>query len=152
LLCICVQSSGRAQTAPTGVLIMAHGGNAEWNDHVRKLAARVSACAPAEIAFGMAARASLQDAAERLTAGGVRDIVAVPLFVSSFSSVIEATKYLVGARSDPPPQLELFAKMTHDHGGSSGAATSGTIPVDVPARIRMSSALDSDPRVAAILA
>ena len=74
-----------------------------------------------EVAFGMATRATLQAGAERLSAAGAKEIVAVPLFVSSHSSVIEATKFLLGARPDAPPQLALFAKMSHDHGqGSDG--------------------------------
>src|SRR5688572_32764739 len=38
---------------------------------------------PAEVAFGMATRANLQSAIDKLTARGVTEIVAVPLFVSS---------------------------------------------------------------------
>ena len=35
---------------------------------------------------------------------------------SSHSSIIRATEYLLGARDEAPPELEIFARM--DHGGS----------------------------------
>ncbi len=142
-----------AQTPDIGVLIMAHGGSRGWNDHVRDLATRVSACAPAEVAFGMATRSTLQAAAAQLESKGVRQIVAVPLFVSSHSSIIEATQYLLGVRAEAPPQLSLFARM--DHGAAHGpthSPESGTTPVQAIVPIRMTAALDSHPIVAAILA
>ena len=132
---------------------MAHGGSRGWNDHVRDLATRVSACAPAEVAFGMATRSTLQAAAAQLESKGVRQIVAVPLFVSSHSSIIEATQYLLGVRAEAPPQLSLFARM--DHGAAHGpthAPESGTTPVQAIVPITMTAALDSHPIVAAILA
>lgn len=149
-----VSTSIFAQAPDVGVLIMAHGGDPNWNGHVRDLTARVSKCAPAAVAFGMATRSTLQAAADELQAKGVRRIVAVPLFVSSHSSIIEATKYLLGARSDAPPQLSLFTKM--DHGGPDRGAppshVSGTVPVETRVPITMTAALDSHPIVAAILA
>ncbi len=134
-------------------MIMAHGGNRSWNDHVRDLSARVSKCGPSTVAFGMATRSTLQAGVDELQARGVRQIVAVPLFVSSHSSIIEATKYRLGTRADAPPQLSLFAKM--DHGPDHGAAQpheSGTMPVQTDVPITMTAALDSHPIVASILA
>ena len=70
-----------------------------------------------EVAFGMASRAAIQAAVDRLTARGVTAIVAVPLFVSSHSSVITSTEYLLGLRPDAPADLKIFAKMDHaSHG------------------------------------
>ena len=44
----------------------------------------------------MATRANIQTAVNALTARGVSEIVAVPLFVSSPSSVVTSTQYLLG--------------------------------------------------------
>src|SRR5688572_11803709 len=96
-----------------GVLLLAHGGQPEWNERVLDVARQVDARQPTEVAFGMASRASIQTAVDRLTARGVTSIVAVPLFVSSHSSVITATEFLLGLRKDAPQDLAVFAKMKH---------------------------------------
>src|ERR671915_401784 len=83
-----------AQSADrTGVLLLAHGGKPDWNDRVTAIAKAVSPSYPTEVAFGMATRANIQAAVDRLTANGVSRIVAVPLFVSSHSSVVTSTEY-----------------------------------------------------------
>src|SRR5262245_21431014 len=87
----------------TGILLLAHGGSAEWNAQVTTLAAQVDVTKPTEVAFGMAARATIQAAVDRLRERGVTEIVAVPLFVSSWSSVITSSEYLLGQRAIPPP-------------------------------------------------
>ena len=103
----------------TGVLLLAHGGQPQWNDRVVAVANRVNETSPTEVAFGMASRATIQAAIDRLIARGVKNIVAVPLFVSSHSSVITSTEFLLGLRADAPADLACFAKMDH---GSHGAA------------------------------
>ena len=75
-----------------GVLLLAHGGSASWNEHVSALAAKIDPTLPTEVAFGMATRAAIQAAVDRLVARGVTRITAVPLFVSSHSSVITVTR------------------------------------------------------------
>lgn len=145
------------QTGPSpGVVLLAHGGQTGWNEEVSKLAAQVDKTLPVEVAFGMATKRNIQDAIDRLVKRGVREIIAVPLFVSSHSSVITATQYLLGLRSEAPPELAAYARMRHDHGTHS-AADSGepafdpTIPIRSPAPIRMTAALDRHPLVAEIL-
>src|SRR5688500_16647113 len=82
--------SGSAHGQSRGILLLAHGGGAEWNAHVTDLAATVDRTVPTEVAFGMATRANIQRAVDRLVARGASEITAVPLFVSSWSSVITA--------------------------------------------------------------
>jgi sirohydrochlorin ferrochelatase len=141
----------------TGVLLLAHGGNPNWNNEVAKLGSVVDKTMPTEIAFGMATRANIQQAVDRLAARGVSKIVAVPLFVSSHSSVITSTEYLLGQRAEAPSALAIFAKMDHGDGGhmGHGAGTSpaadGTTPVKSPVPVRMLPALDRHPLVAEIL-
>jgi sirohydrochlorin ferrochelatase len=155
-----LSSAAAASTQPadkTGVLLLAHGGNPDWNDRVTAIAKAVSKTHPAEIAFGMATRANIQGGVDRLVAQGVTRIVAVPLFVSSHSSVVTSTEYLLGLRPEMPKDLLVFAKMSHGSGGAHadhapGASGDGTRPVRSPVPITMTSALNHHPLVAAILA
>jgi hypothetical protein len=104
-----------------GILLLAHGGSGHWNAHVADLAQGVDREMPVEVALGMASRPSIQAAVDRLVNRGVSSVVAVPLFVSSWSSVITATEYLLGQRSVAPADLELFARMDHgSHGIEQG--------------------------------
>lgn len=108
-----------------GILLLAHGGKAAWNEEVKKIAAKVSEKVPVEVAFGMATKANIQGAIDKLNARGVTEIVAVPMFVSSHSSVITSTQFLLGLRPDAPADLEIFAAMSH---GSEGHGGHGAAP------------------------
>lgn len=157
-------SAAPTASAETGILLLAHGGSAEWNARVNELAATVDKTRPTEVAFGMATRANLQRAIDRLAARGVSEIVAVPLFISSWSTVITSTEYLLGLREEAPAALAMFAKMSHGpaggdahagHGGHAGHGTGaedGASPVTSPVPIRMTAALNDHPVVAQILA
>lgn len=156
-------SLASAQPAQSGVLLLAHGGKPEWNERVLEVATRVDDSRPTEVAFGMATRANLQEAIDKLTARGVTEIIAVPLFVSSHSSVITSTEYLLGLRQEAPKDLAMFAKMNHgshgapaaiDHGAHAGHAPAAdpTSPVTTKLKIRMTSALNRHPLIGAIAA
>src|SRR5688500_11831203 len=150
----------RTASADPGILLLAHGGSAEWNARVTELAAKVDRTRPTEVAFGMATRATMQSAIDKLVARGVTEIVAVPLFVSSWSTVITSTEYLLGLRPEAPAALSSFAKMSHAPAGTSGTAAAGheghtadgTTPVTSPVPVRMTAALNDHPIVADILA
>ena len=145
----------------SGVLLLAHGGNAQWNERINDVARTVDGSLPTEVALGMASRVSIQAAIDKLTARGVTEIVAVPLFVSSHSSVITSTEYLLGLRKDAPKDLAIFAKMTHGaHGapaadasphGSHSAPVDPASPVTTPLPIRMTSALNRHPLIGQIV-
>lgn len=155
-------TSGSAMAQSRGILLLAHGGSAEWNAHVTRLATDVDRTLPTEVAFGMATRANIQSAVDRLRARGATEITAVPLFVSSWSSVITSTEYLLGQRAEAPPELAIYAKMNHASPGSSGghdtsshgaghAAPDPKSPIESPVPIRMTRALNDHPLVADIL-
>lgn len=146
--------------ARAGILLMAHGGRLlDWNEEVRHVADQVDLTIPTEIAFGMATRSTLQEGVKKLVARGVTEIVAVPLFVSSHSSVIDSTAYLLGLRPDMPPDLPMFASMDHGSGAMgnhemtqhTSASNDATKPIASSVPIRMASALNHHPLVAAIL-
>jgi sirohydrochlorin cobaltochelatase len=135
-----------------GVLLMAHGGSKEWNEQVMNVAAEVNKTLPTEVAFGMADRTSLQEATNKLVARGAKQIVAVPLFISSHSGVIESTRYLLGLRADPPAENSMPG-MDHSEIKQPDRATiAPPIPVKCPVPLRMTPALDNHPVLGEILA
>ncbi len=133
-----------------GILLLAHGGRDDWNRQVLELASAVDASQPVEVAFGMANKRAIQDALDRLSERGVGEVVAVPLFISSHSSVMRATEYLLGSRDEAPPQLEAFARM-----GARRAADDSdfdwTTPIEAAVPISVTTALDGHALVAEIL-
>jgi sirohydrochlorin ferrochelatase len=141
----------------TGVLLLAHGGQAQWNQSVSDVAKRVDAQLPTEVAFGMATRANIKGAMDRLVARGVTSIVAVPLFISSHSSVITSTQFLLGLRREAPADLARFARMSH---GGHGAATNEhahhaedpASPIASSVPVKMTPAFNRHPLVGAMLA
>ena len=137
-----------------GILLLAHGGRDDWNRKVLELASQVDSTRPVEVAFGMANKRTIQDALHRLEQRDVSDVVAVPLFVSSHSSVFRATEYLLGSRDDAPPQLEAFARMgARRSGGGTGSDPDfeWTTPVETTMPISVTTALDGHALVAEIL-
>jgi sirohydrochlorin ferrochelatase len=162
LLLTMVPSLTLAQSASApseGILLLAHGGSADWNERVLALAATIDRTQPVEVAFGMASRPSIQSAVDKLVKRGVASIVAVPMFVSSHSSVVTSTAYLLGVRAEMPPDLKIFAKMNHgahggghaEHQGHGETSTDNTRPVVSPVSIRMGEALNHHPLVGQIL-
>ena len=167
LICLLIVGFARAQSSTPiraqreGVLLLAHGGSAqEWNEEVRHVADQVDLTVPTEVAFGMATKSTMQAGINRLVARGVTEIVVVPLFVSSHSSVIDSTAYLLGLRAQEPEDLKMFAMMDHGGGMMMGgnsmqhdpaAAAESEKPISSPVPIRMASALDHHRIVAEIL-
>lgn len=138
----------------TGVLILAHGHERDWNGQIEALASSLPF--PVEVALGMAHRNAIAEGVRRLEQRGVRRIVAVPLYVSSYSSIIRASAYLLGVSADPPPELPLFNTMTHGlqdpHvGHPPGDAAPDLSPIRSAVPVLMTSALDDHPLVAEIL-
>lgn len=159
LLLIWSTTAGAQAPARTGVLLLAHGGQPQWNERVKAVARTVDETQPTEVAFGMASRASIQAAVDRLTARGVTAIVAVPLFVSSYSSVITSTEYLLGLRAEAPADLQIFARMDHskhgapaDEHAAHAPAADPTSPVTIDLPVRMTPAFNRHPLIAQIVA
>src|SRR5262249_53075915 len=84
------------------------------------------------------------------------EIAAVPLFVSSYSSVVTSTEYLLGLRAEAPADLHVFAHMNHGgHGATASTAAPAsdpTTPITCTVPIKMTAALDDHALVAEILA
>ena len=144
--------------AAQGILLLAHGGRADWNQEVLALASRVDASVPIEVAFGMANKRTIRDALDRLAERDVTSVVAVPLFISSHSSVMRATEYLLGTRDEVPPQMEAFGNMAARMASRGGSEEEDgdpgfdwTTPVETMVPITVGRALDAHALVAEIL-
>ena len=145
----------RAATAPYGILLLAHGGDASWNREIEILRARVDKQVPTETALGMADTKSLQAAVDILEKRGVARIIAVPLFVQSRSEVLDQTRYALGLAQKPSEAFRAgLALMPRTHAGHSGhvhAMSFSLERVKARAPIAMSRALDDHELVARIL-
>ena len=122
--------------AQTGLLVVAHGANADWNGQVRETVAQVRWTAgPTTVAFLMGQESGSSGwtrAVERLVAQGARSIVVVPLLVSSHGSHYRQIRFYAGELEKLPPELEA-----HDHGPDG--------PPPVP--MQVTSALDAAPEL-----
>ena len=137
-----------------GILLLAHGGSDDWNREVLALAERVDSTRPVEVAFGMANKRTIRDAVDRLVQREVSSIVAVPLFVSSHSSVMRATEYLLGSLDEAPPELQAFARMGARRDSDRADDDPGfdrTAPLEAALPISLTTALDDHALVADIL-
>ncbi len=161
MLLFLVQSPVNAQD--TGVLIMAHGGSEEWNQHVKDAADPLEGKYPVEFAWGMANYVTLQNGINRLEEQGVSEIIAVPLFISSYSPIIRQNEYLFGKRDSLADRAMPLMHHTEEYVEMTGAEVDSSDyfrgmlmppnlqPLDIEADITITHALDDHDVVAQIL-
>ena len=122
--------------AQTGLLIVAHGAGAEWNANVRRAAEQVRwREGPVAVAFLMGEEvehAGWDAGVRRLVDSGAREIVVVPLLVSSHSAHYRQVQYYAGRLDSLPDMPEA-----HHH--------VALVPPPVPARV--TPALDDAPEL-----
>lgn len=118
-----------------GVLVIAHGSPDEaWNNALIDAVKDVHLCYPVELGFlEFVPNNTIGDAIDRLDEDGVTKIIAVPLFISTYSSHIDEVEYILGLRDASPDGEEL-------------------VRVDTPAEIILTKAMDDHPLVGYILA
>ncbi|MBI2920722.1 MAG: hypothetical protein HYY18_06510 [Planctomycetes bacterium] len=147
LLVGCAQTGEKktSDDARWGILVLAHGGDADWNEAIEDTIAPLRPNHAVEVAYGMAECRTIQKAIDRLEEQGCAKIAVVRLFVrsESFESRIE---YLLGLRESPPEG----ASMQSDH--CSGGEPHVCTPVRRRVEIVLGPALDGDPDIGAILA
>lgn len=134
---------GAQEGASTGTILIAHGAGPEWNAQVEEIARLAETGGPLEVSYLMGPGAAANPfhlAAQRLAERGVREIVVVPLLVSSYSGHFDQLRYLVGETD------ELDEVMMH-HLGMAGIQRP---EVSVP--IRLAAGFDDSPAVAQVLA
>ena len=130
-----------AQT--TGTIVIAHGGEPEWNAAVERIARTAKTGGPLELAFLMGPAAvthRFQDQVAKLVAQGATEIVIVPLLVSSHSGHYEQLRWLAGLTDSLDDMMHH-----HLHMGGLERPTS-----KVP--LRVARALDDAPELASVLA
>ncbi len=121
-----------------GLLLMAHGGSADWNGGVVAAVAPLRAEYPVEVAFGMADAVSIQDAIGKLEARGVRRIEVVRLFISG-ESWFDRTEQILGLRPGAPEAPVATSHMhASDHGDSGQSMDMGFWKVKTAASFALS--------------
>jgi sirohydrochlorin cobaltochelatase len=125
-----------------GTLLIAHGGEPEWNAEVERIARTAQTGGPLELAYLMgpaAATHRFQDQVARLVAQGATQVVIVPLLVSSHSGHYEQVRYLAGL-------TDSLDEMMHHHLHMGGLERPR---VAVP--LHVTAALDDAPELADVL-
>ena len=130
-----IANSGPEAAENLGLLVMAHGGGDEWNEHVSAAVSGLGERIPLAVAFGMANPHTLQAALDDLEAREANTIAVVRLFLSG-DSFLHQTEFLFGLRPDPParammghrmvpgsdlPPLETNARVLLDMAGMAGS-------------------------------
>ena len=134
--------SAQSAVPPIGTVVVAHGGDSTWNEHVLAAARSARTGGPVEVSFlmGPAARSHrFQTAIARLVEQGAKHVVIVPLLVSSHSGHYEQIRYLAGQ----PVQLDS-AMMHHLHMAGIERPVIGPPLTLVPA-------LDDSPHMARVI-
>lgn len=157
LLLSSVARAAPSAPAPYGILLLAHGGDENWNKEIETLRSRVDAKVPTEAALGMADPKTLQAAVDLLEKRGVARIVAVPLFVQSRSEVLDQTRYALGLSDTPSEALRAglermaAAHAHHRPGGHGHSMEFSTERVKAREPITLTPALDDHALVGRIL-
>ena len=128
-------SPGGVASAQTGLLVVSHGANTEWNGQVRETMSQVRWEGPTAAAFLMgpeAANSGWNQAVAALVAKGAKSIVVVPLMVSSHGSHYRQIQFYAGIIDSLPAELT-----GHDHGEHEAP----------PVPMTVSPALDASPEM-----
>ncbi len=125
-----VASISACSAPKSGVLLMAHGGSAAWNQNIEATVAPLRDKYPIEIAFGMAKTSTIREGVRKLEDQGVKRIAVVRMFVSG-DSFIEPTEVILGMREAPPKS----AHASHGSHGSHSMVGGGGHHMETPERI-----------------
>ncbi len=105
------------QNNDIGVLVLAHGSmDKQWNNSIQEVIDPLKDDYYVEIAWGMANALNMQPAITLLEEKGVKQIVVVQLFVSSYSPIIRQNEYLLGLReslADAPMPMMIHDMVNH---------------------------------------
>ncbi len=134
---------GARADGQVGTIVIAHGAGPDWNAQVEAVVRAAETGGPVEVSFltGPGAKAHrFQDAAKRLADAGVREIVVVPLLISSHSGHYEQIRWLAGL-------TDTLSDVMHHHLHMAGIERP-----DVAVPIRVTAAIDGADEVADIVA
>jgi sirohydrochlorin ferrochelatase len=138
---------GGAAGGKTGVLVIAHGSNETgWNQVVQQGVAGVRLPYPIAVGFLEFTEPGIQKALTQLETQGVNRIIAVPLFVSTYSNHIEEIKYVLRLRNTLPRPEGVFGEHS-----VSGHTDEALRQIQSHCQIILTPALDDQAIVAGIL-
>ncbi len=129
--------------AGVGTLIVAHGGGPAWDATVETVAREVKLPGPVGVSFLMGPGAKehrFQDMVRDLARRGAREVVVVPMLVSSHSGHYDQIRYLVGDLDTLDQEM-----LHHLH-------MSGIERADAKVPLRLTRAMDDAPEIAEVLA
>lgn len=86
---------------PYGVVLLGEGGSKEWQTTADDTIKMMGPERPTIFAEGEADHKEVQRAVDALNARRVEKIIGVPLFVSTFSDIMDQNRYLFGIREKP---------------------------------------------------
>lgn len=116
-----------------GIMILAPKGGHVWQKTVEAAVKELGDSMPVEIAFGSGDPISIHVAVEKLKMRGAERIAIIPLYLSSHSSFMHQTRYILGLETIPVSMTNFVHP----------------IPIDVP--FALSKAMDDNPLVAGVL-
>ncbi len=143
LLAIFATVATAAETPETALMVVAHGSrDAGWNKRVIQTVEKMNWAGPKDVAFltSQSPEHELANVAARLDQAGVKQIVVVPLLVSSFSGHYEEIRFYVGQRKDLP-------HVSEEEGGHAQAA-----PLKTKSPLLLTAGMDGHSVVSRILA
>jgi sirohydrochlorin ferrochelatase len=135
----------------TALMVVAHGSrDTNWNSRVVQSVERLNWDGPKGVAFltGKPPEHALPRVAAQLDQPNIRQIVVVPLLISSYSSHYEEIRYYVGQRADMPEHHEEPASPGHP-GKAREPASPARLTTN--AKLALASAMDSHPLLSRIL-
>jgi len=118
-----------------GVLVMAHGGTADWNKGVENSLNNLRSQYPVEIAFGMADAGSIESGVRNLEAQGIEHVAVVRLFISG-ESWLHRTAQILGIESGAP--VKPFTNHTSHAAMDHTAMRMGFWKIDSDLRFHLS--------------
>lgn len=135
-----------------GVLVLAHGSmDKAWNSSIMDVTSPLKEDYYLEVAWGMANALNMQPAIDKLEEKGVDTIVAVQLFVSSYSPINRQNEYLLGLRdslTDAPMPMMIHDMENHR---MTMKMPDNLQPLEINADVILTKPLDDHPLVAEIL-
>ncbi|QQG45275.1 MAG: hypothetical protein HYW89_04750 [Candidatus Sungiibacteriota bacterium] len=115
LLSGCVKPQEEINDPKLGVLMLAHGGNQNWNKELLKALSAARGNFKRQVVFGMADPDVIQQEIVSLQKEGVNKIVVVPLFLSSHSELYRQLEYVLGIREEPDILFGLLIEHGKKH-------------------------------------
>jgi len=147
------EKRGALKSKPdTGILVLAHGGDGKWNRYIEDAISGIKGDFKKEIAFGMGDAKTIQLGIDKLESAGVKNIVVVPLFLSSHSEMYRQVEYVLGLREEPDILFWILmgGGGSSEHGGH-GAGSDMLEKVKFKVPYRVADPVNYSPLVAGIL-